>query len=129
MPIKVLLADDREVVRKAISRILMEDPAIELVGEATDYNQAAQMVKDLKPHIVVMDLHLPGQHQDRHEEVKSHLDHGSKLIATSFSVDEKSQELAKRFGAVRFLDKMNLFDELVPAILQLGSADSGRREN
>jgi chemotaxis response regulator CheB len=58
MPIKVLLADDRDVIWRAIRELLEEDPHIELVGEAKDFNQMVEMTKDLKPEIILLDLHM-----------------------------------------------------------------------
>jgi DNA-binding NarL/FixJ family response regulator len=46
--IKVLLADDNEVVRGAIRRLLGQEAGIELVGEATTFGQTIQMANDLK---------------------------------------------------------------------------------
>jgi hypothetical protein len=44
---------------------------------------------------------------------------GSTIIAISFSLDDDSKALAKQIGAARLLDKMNLYAELIPAILGL----------
>ena len=59
MPIRVLLADDSEVVRKAISRLLQSDPEIGLVAEAISYGETEQLTRRLRPQVVVMDIHMP----------------------------------------------------------------------
>jgi chemotaxis response regulator CheB len=51
MPIKVLLADDSNIVRRAIRRVLAVRPEIQLIGEATDFAQTIQMTNDLKPEV------------------------------------------------------------------------------
>jgi DNA-binding NarL/FixJ family response regulator len=59
MSIQVLLADDHSVVRKGVRDFLEEDPAIEVVGEASDGQQAVDLAVALRPDVVVMDIKLP----------------------------------------------------------------------
>jgi chemotaxis response regulator CheB len=121
MSIKVLLADDSEIVRRAIRALLLGQPEIELVGEAADFPQTIQMMNELNPEIIVMDLHMPDETQVTPLKVKSHLNHGSKLLAISLWNDEDAKALAELFGAVTLLDKMELSDKLIPTIMQLVS--------
>lgn len=65
MPIKVLLVDDNDVVRRVIRGLLEQHPEIELVGEATGFAQTIQMTNDLKPHVIVLDLHLKDETRAR----------------------------------------------------------------
>ena len=125
MPIKVLVADDTEIVRRTIIRFLKEHPDIQLVGEASDFSQAARMAEELKPHVIVMDLHMPRTPQDGDsiDEIKARLNDDSHVLAISLADDSESKALAARFGATVLLNKMNLFDELVPAIMKLASRD------
>ena len=58
--VTVLLVDDHSLVRQGFRRILEDDEKIEVIGEASDGNQAVQMALDLKPKVVVMDCALPG---------------------------------------------------------------------
>ncbi len=58
--VTVLLVDDHSLVRQGFRRILEDDEKIEVVGEASDGNQAVQMALQLKPKVVVMDCALPG---------------------------------------------------------------------
>ena len=51
MPIKVLLADDSDVMRRAIG-LLEQHSDIELLGEANNFTQTVEMTKDLKPQII-----------------------------------------------------------------------------
>ena len=59
MLITVLLADDKEAVRNSIRMLLESDPEIRTVGEAANFQQTLRSATDLKPQIVVMDLHMP----------------------------------------------------------------------
>ena len=58
--ISVLLADDHALVRRGFRRILEDDPAIEVVGEASNGDEAIRMYGELKPTVVVMDAAMPG---------------------------------------------------------------------
>lgn len=59
-PITVLLADDHALVRRGFRRILEDDPAIRVVGEASDGAEAVQLTLKLSPRVVVMDCAMPG---------------------------------------------------------------------
>ena len=56
---KILLADDHNVLRKGLRRILEEQADLEVVGEAGDGRQAVALAQTLKPDIVVMDIAMP----------------------------------------------------------------------
>ena len=117
MPITVLLTDDKEVVRRSIRLLLDSDPDIHTVGEAFNFKEAIQRATELKPQIVVMDLHMPDTSSVNPQEIKSLLNTlGSRLIAISFWKDEGTHALAKSLGAVTLLDKMTLTTDLIPAI-------------
>jgi len=58
--IRVLIADDHPVTRKGIRDILEDTPDIEVVGEAKDGTEAKQMVTDLRPDVLLLDLVMPG---------------------------------------------------------------------
>ena len=125
MSIKVLLADDTDIVRRVIRSLLDAQPEIELVGEAADYAQTIQMTNDLKPQVIVMDLHMPNETDVAPLDVKSHLTHGSQLLAISVWNDEDALALSKSFGAATLLDKMDLGSKLIPTIMQLVSPNVG----
>ena len=60
MPIiRVLLVDDHPMVRQGLRRVLNEYPRLEVVGEASDGEEALQMVEALSPSVVVMDINMP----------------------------------------------------------------------
>ena len=58
--ITVLLADDHALVRKGFRRMLEDDRAIQVVGEASDGNEAVRLALELRPNVTVMDCALPG---------------------------------------------------------------------
>ncbi|MGH9162400.1 MAG: response regulator [Vicinamibacteraceae bacterium] len=58
--ITVLLADDHALVRRGFRRLLEDDPAIVVVGEASTGDEAVRLAADLRPRVVVMDCAMPG---------------------------------------------------------------------
>jgi DNA-binding NarL/FixJ family response regulator len=58
-PISVLLADDHSLVRRGFRRMLEDDAAITVVGEAEDGHIAVQLATELRPRVVVMDFAMP----------------------------------------------------------------------
>ena len=58
--IKVLLVDDHDLVRMGISRMLSDVADIQVVGEACTGEAAIKLVRELKPHVVLMDVQMPG---------------------------------------------------------------------
>jgi two-component system response regulator DevR len=120
MFITVLLADDSDMMRKAIRGLLQEDPEIQLVAEAGSLHQAIEVAGELRPQVVVLDLHMGDEKGVAPIDVKSRLV-GSRLLAISIWNDDETKALADRLGAVVLLDKSNLATELIPAIKQCGN--------
>ena len=57
--IKILIADDHLIIRQGLRLILETEPDLELIGEASDGNEALSLCKKLKPDVVLMDLRMP----------------------------------------------------------------------
>jgi two-component system response regulator DevR len=115
MPVTVLLADDHEVIRKAIRSLLTRDPEIEIVGEAISLTDTIRLTAELTPQVVVMDLHMGDENLVDPLEVQSRLA-GTRVVAVSVWNDEETRILAERYGAAVLLDKVSLAKELIPAI-------------
>ncbi len=117
MSIRVLIADDQELVRTGFRAILNSEPDIEVVGEAGDGRQAVENAQQLQPDVVLMDIRMPildGLEATRRIVTAS----DSKprvLILTTFDLDEYVYE-ALRSGASGFLLKDNPADQLITAI-------------
>jgi DNA-binding NarL/FixJ family response regulator len=118
--VKVLLADDAEVIKGPIRRLLSEHAGIMLVGEAATARETIALAKELCPDVVLLDLHFWNKHPAEFRDLRAHLHPGTQLLAMSFSNDEGAKLLAEGLGAAVLLDKVTLGDELIPAILTLG---------
>lgn len=60
MTIRVLVADDQEIIRTGLSMILGVQPGIEVVGEAADGHRAVEMARRLRPDVCLFDIRMPG---------------------------------------------------------------------
>jgi DNA-binding NarL/FixJ family response regulator len=117
MAIRVLIADDNDVVRSAIAKMLKTDPALEVVGEATNFAETLERAGTLKPDIVLLDLHMPDEARYLPEIVRGPLlENSGCIVAVSVWNDADAVALAQRLGAVTLLDKVNLFSDLISSI-------------
>jgi len=119
-PIRVLLADDHPVVRGGLRTFLSTVDGIEVVGEATDGQEAIDLANELQPDVILMDLAMPNV--DGIEAIRQIS--GPKIIAlTSFATDDKVFP-AIRAGAVGYLLKESGPDDLVDAIRKVADGRS-----
>jgi YesN/AraC family two-component response regulator len=58
--IRVLIVDDHDLFREGLRQLIETDPAIEVVGEAANGQDALKMVAELQPDVVLMDINMPG---------------------------------------------------------------------
>jgi NarL family two-component system response regulator LiaR len=114
--IKVLIVDDHQVVRQGLRTFLELHEDISVIGEAEDGRKAVELVRQLEPDVVLMDLVMP--HMDgitATQQVRA-LGSATKVIAlTSFSEDDKVFP-AIQAGAASYLLKDVSPDDLVEAI-------------
>ncbi|MCI0508060.1 MAG: chemotaxis response regulator protein-glutamate methylesterase [Gammaproteobacteria bacterium] len=59
MPVKVLVVDDSRFFRRRVAEMLSVDPALEIIGEAADGQQAVEQALKLKPDVITMDIEMP----------------------------------------------------------------------
>ncbi|WP_207898073.1 response regulator [Amycolatopsis pittospori] len=104
MLIRVLIADDQELVREGLSVVLSAQPDIEVVGEAVDGRHAVEQVGTLAPDLVLMDIRMPVLDGLRATRMITDRDATKVLVLTTFDLDEYVYE-ALRAGASGFLLK------------------------
>jgi two-component system invasion response regulator UvrY len=123
MCIRVLLADDTRLMRKAIRTLLGHEREIELVGEAKNFAETVSLTRKFKPQVVILDLHMPGSSNLTPMNVSEGLRaYAARVLAISVWNDGDTLALARSYGATALLDKMHLGQELIPAVMKLGSA-------
>jgi two-component system response regulator NreC len=115
MPIRVLLADDHEGVRAAVIRHIGSDSGIEVVAIAHDFAKAMELCSQLRPDVVLMDLHMPDEKSVTPEQLKTCFSQ-STLIAMSIWIDDETKALADSLGAKVLLDKSSLTADLIQVI-------------
>jgi two-component system, chemotaxis family, protein-glutamate methylesterase/glutaminase len=114
-PIRVLLADDSETLRRAVKAVIRSEPSILLVGEVCNYQELLAALNRVQADVVVMDVHMPDSEHVAPESIKAQLSTQC-LLAISFANDEETANHAKNYGAVRLLDKIELARTLIPAM-------------
>lgn len=114
--IRVLLVDDHIMVRQGLRAVLDEYPDVELVGEAGNGEEAVQLVDQLRPAVVVMDINMPKMDGiEATERIKSH--HPETIvIGLSVNAAKENEEAMTRAGAVRLMTKEAAMEELYGAI-------------
>ena len=116
--IRVLIADDQELVRAGFRALLDAQADLEVVGEADDGRQAVQQARELQPDVVLMDIRMPvldGLAATREITSDGRLADVRIVILTTFELDEYVFE-AIRSGAAGFLVKDTKPAELVEAV-------------
>lgn len=115
-PIRVLLVDDHAIVRKGIRSFIDTQSDIQVVGEASDGEQAVNLVLALQPDVTLMDLIMPGKNGiEAIREIKKQLPTAPILVLTSFDEDELVFPAIKA-GALGYLLKDSSPAELLQAI-------------
>jgi PAS domain S-box-containing protein len=122
-PIRVLLADDHQLVRAGLINLLQFAPDIEVVGEAADGRQAVELARGFKPDVIVMDINMPEMDGVQATEVIVRELPATKVIGlTMHGSPDVGMELLKA-GAVGCLTKGGPTEELVAAIRACGNGD------
>ena len=116
MTIKVLITDDHGVVRQGLRMYLGLDPELEVVGEASNGEEALRMARELKPDVVLMDLLMPVMDGiAATEAIRTELPDVEVLALTSV-LEDASVSGAVRAGAIGYLLKDTQSEELCRAI-------------
>ncbi|MGH3360091.1 MAG: response regulator [Nocardioidaceae bacterium] len=124
--IKVALADDQLLIRAGLRALLDAEPDIEVVGEASDGDEAVEVVRTEHPDVVLMDIRMPGTDGlQATGTIASDEDlHGTKIvILTTFDLDEYVFE-AIRLGASGFLVKDTEPTELLGGVRAVADGEA-----
>jgi DNA-binding NarL/FixJ family response regulator len=122
-PVRILLADDQELLRTGFRMILSAQPDLEVVGEAVDGADAVRQVGLLGPDLVLMDVRMPGMDGIEATAAITAAHDTRVLVLTTFDLDEYAFA-ALRAGASGFLLKDVPPDALAGAIRSVAAGDA-----
>jgi two-component system response regulator NreC len=113
---RILIVEDHTLLRAGLRALLLQDPNIEIVGEAENGRDAVQAVGLLAPHLVLMDLSMPGMNGiEAIMDIKRRYPETRVLVLTIHKTDEYIHE-SLRAGADGYILKDATHDELRIAV-------------
>ena len=122
--VKVVLADDHVLVREGTRNLLEREPDIEVVGEASDGEEAIDLVTKLHPHVVLMDIAMPKINGiEATRQIKTRCPATAVLILTAYDNDQYIVALLEA-GAAGYLLKNVKGSDLVNAIRAVNAGES-----
>ena len=124
MSTSILLVDDHAIIRQGLCSLLEKQPDIEVIAEANNGRKALELVRQLMPDIVIMDVTMPGLNGiEATRQIYSQLPQ-VKVIALSIHSNRRFISDMLRAGAAGYILKECLFDELVQAIQAVAAGDT-----
>ena len=123
-PIRVLLVDDHALFRSGVKSLLSRRPEIEVVGDAGDALEGVKRAAELRPDVVLLDLHMPGM--SGREALRLILDHEPEARVVMLTVSEDAEDLIEtlKSGAAGYLLKNIDAEYLVDSIRRAASGES-----
>lgn len=119
MAIRVLLADDHQIVREGLRALLEADPGVKVVGEAADGRQAVEQAIKLAPDVVVMDVVMPRLNGlEALRQIRQSCPETKVLILSSYN-DEEFLRRTVTGRATGYLLKESAAADLLQAIRQV----------
>lgn len=116
MMTSILVADDHDLVRMGIVRMLSDVDGFEVVAEASTGEQAVQLVRKHEPNVVLMDVKMPGIGGLEATKKILTVNPDTKVIAVTGASDEIYADRLMKAGAMGYVTKDAGFDEIVKGI-------------
>jgi len=114
--VRVLVADDHPIIRRAVRSVLQAQPHFEVCGEATDGAQAIQEAQKLTPDVIVLNVTMPVLNGfEAAREIKTILPK-SAIVILSQDADRRFIEEAKKIGVQAYVAKSKAGEALVKAV-------------
>jgi DNA-binding NarL/FixJ family response regulator len=116
MSIRIILADDHELMRKGLRTLLERQQDLEIVGEAGDGRETMKLAKEQNPDVIIMDISMPDMNGvDATEQIMKEAP-GVKIIALSMHPDRQFVERMLQAGARGYLVKDCSVEEMLTGI-------------
>jgi DNA-binding NarL/FixJ family response regulator len=123
--ISVLLVDDHRLVRRGFRRLLEDDPAINVVGEAGDGDEAVRLARSLQPNVIVMDCALPGNTNGLHAARAIHkADPDIAVLMLSMHSEDTWVRQAMEAGARGYILKSAMDLDLAAAVKRVAKGET-----
>ncbi len=122
--ISILLAEDHIIVREGTRELLQHQPDMEVVGEASDGEEAVTLARQLKPNVIVMDIAMPKLNGiEATKQIKKFRPATAVLILTAYDTDQYIMALLEA-GAAGYLLKSVRGNQLIDAIRAVYAGES-----
>jgi two-component system response regulator NreC len=113
---KILLVDDHEIMREGICALLRKHPEMEVIGQAADGRTAVDMVRQLQPDVVVMDIGMPNLNGIEATRQMTAENPHLKIMALSTHSDGSVVAKMIKAGATGYMLKESAFSELLDGL-------------
>ncbi|MBT8390550.1 MAG: response regulator transcription factor [Ignavibacteria bacterium] len=116
MNLRVVIVDDSNLVRERLVKMLGAVPNLEIVGEAANSQNALEVFRDQKPHIVIVDIKIPGENGiEVLKKIKKINQAVIVIIITNYPFTQYRTKCLEN-GADYFFDKSNEYSEVIRTI-------------
>jgi len=117
--ITILITDDHVLIREIWAYILNKDPKFTVVAECGNAEEAIEKARTLKPHVVIMDINLPGMNGVEATKQIRRYSPGSRILAVSMHSQPTYVRSIMKNGASGYVTKNSTREEMFQAILEI----------
>lgn len=116
--ITILIVDDHTMVRESLTSLLNSDPRFEVVGAVGSGEEAIESARQLRPHVVTMDINLSGMNGPDAARMVRIVSPGSKILAISMHTQPGYVKKMTASGATGYITKNASGEEMIRAIIE-----------